>query len=318
MHKHNASHSALPVSILLDTDMATDCDDAGAMAVLHALASKGEAEILGVVTNNRDGASIGAVAAINSYYGRPDIPLGACQRDDVGIEAARFVQKLAADTARYGHTVTSREQVPDAVDLYRRGLAAAPDHSVVIVSIGHLNNLAGLLDSGPDASSPLTGLELVQQKVPRLVVMGGDYPAGKEHNFWARGSAPYTARVLETWPGPILFTGYSLGESVMTGPAMAGLPEDHPVRRAYAGHSSQPLERGRPSWDQTAVLAAVRGPAPYWTLSPPGRNVPEADGSNHWENDPEGNHVYLVESMPPSGVARVISQLMVHEIQASE
>ncbi|MDA3873000.1 MAG: nucleoside hydrolase [Kiritimatiellae bacterium] len=303
---------APPVRILLDTDMATDCDDAGAMAVLHALASRGEAEILGIVTNNRDAASIGAVAAINSYYGRPDIPLGAYQKNEIGIEAARFVQELAADRDRYTHTVTTRDHVPDAVDLYRQVLAAVPDHSAVIVSIGHLNNLDDLLDSGPDAHSPLTGPELVRNKVPHLVVMGGEYPAGKEHNFWARGSAPYTVRVLERWPTPVLFSGYSLGEAVVTGPVLAELPEDHPVRRAYAGHGSKPLERGRPSWDQTAVLVAVRGAAPYWTLSRPGRNVAEPDGSNYWTEDAEGAHAYLVEAMPPEDVAREIGLLMAH------
>ena len=34
--------------ILLDTDIGCDCDDAGAMAVLHALADMGETEILAV------------------------------------------------------------------------------------------------------------------------------------------------------------------------------------------------------------------------------------------------------------------------------
>ena len=38
--------TAAPVKILFDTDMTTDCDDAGAMAVLHALADRGECEIL--------------------------------------------------------------------------------------------------------------------------------------------------------------------------------------------------------------------------------------------------------------------------------
>ncbi len=38
-----------PVRVILDTDMASDCDDAGALAVLNALADCGEAEIVAVV-----------------------------------------------------------------------------------------------------------------------------------------------------------------------------------------------------------------------------------------------------------------------------
>ncbi len=64
--------------VIFDTDMANDCDDTGALAVLHALADRGEAEILAVVTNRKDpsNASAAACAAINGYYGRPDIPIG--------------------------------------------------------------------------------------------------------------------------------------------------------------------------------------------------------------------------------------------------
>ena len=36
-----------PVPIILDTDIGPDCDDAGAMSVLHALTNNNEAEILG-------------------------------------------------------------------------------------------------------------------------------------------------------------------------------------------------------------------------------------------------------------------------------
>ncbi len=299
-----------PARVILDTDMATDCDDAGALAVLHALASTGEAEILGIVANNRDGASIGAVAAINAFYGRDEIPLGAYQGDAVGIEAAAFVRELAQDTAAYGHRVTNRMDVPSAVEIYRKLLGAAPDHSVVIVSIGHLNNLADLLDSVADAHSDLSGPDLLRLKTPHLVVMGGDYPSGKEHNFFARGSAPFSRRVVETWPTPILFSGYGLGERVVTGPELVVLPESHPVRRAYAGHGSRPLERGRPSWDQTAVLAAVRGVGDRWGISEAGTNTVGSGGDNRWEATPDGSHYYLIEKRASMEVAREIGRLM--------
>jgi purine nucleosidase len=299
-----------PALILLDTDMATDCDDAGAMAVLHALAGSGEAEIRAIVVNNKDATSANTVAAINAFYGRPDIPLGICQGDAVGIAAGPFAQTLAADSRLYGHVVRSRAEIPSATSIYRRTLAALDDGLGVIVSIGHLNNLHDLLHSGPDEHSPLPGLELVRQKVAHVVMMGGDYPSGREHNFFARGSDAVTAAVLKTWPTPILFSGYTLGLAVKTGPKLATLPDNHPVRRAYALHGSDPLKNGRPSWDQTAVLAAVRGPAPFWKLGPAGWNRATADGSNHWETDAHAPHAYLVENVPPASAAAEIESLM--------
>lgn len=278
-----------PVPVILDTDMATDCDDAGAMAVLHALATRGEAAILAIVADNRDPASIGAVAAINAYYGRPHIPLGAYQGDEVGATAASFVRELAADTTAYGHTVIDRSQVPSAVEVYRRALATAADGSVII-SIGHLNNLADILASGPDIHSTLPGAELIRRKVSHWVVMGGDYPAGQEHNFFARGSAPFAVRAIAACPVPVLFSGFTLGADIVTGPALAKLPAGHPVRRAYASHGSRPLENGRPSWDQTAILAAIRDPRDYWTITGPGTNIVAPDGSNTWHPAADGRH----------------------------
>lgn len=74
-------------------------------------------------------------------------------------------------------------RVCDAIDIqplhsacanrYRRVLAAQPDRSVAISSIGIHTNLAALLKSPPDAVSALPGLELVRQKVYLLAVMGG-------------------------------------------------------------------------------------------------------------------------------------------------
>ena len=38
-----------PPSVIFDTDMGSDCDDAGALAILHSLADAGEVRILGVI-----------------------------------------------------------------------------------------------------------------------------------------------------------------------------------------------------------------------------------------------------------------------------
>ncbi|MEX1136275.1 MAG: nucleoside hydrolase [Balneolales bacterium] len=301
-----------PVNIIFDTDMATDCDDAGAMAMLHALERKGEANILATVANNRGDHSAGMIAAINAFYGRPGIPVGAYQGDAVGTDPREFFAEIAMDTDQYGHTAASRDQLPNAVEVYRQSLAEAGSNEVVIVSVGHLNNLYDLLQSGPDQHSTLNGMQLVEQKVARLVVMGGYYPSGKEHNFAARGSAQFTGPALEQWPTRVLLSGYELGENVMTGPALAELEETHPVYRAYTDHPSNPLVNGRQSWDQTAVLAAVRDPELYWDLSAPGQVMVDSDGNNSWANDPDGSHVYLIEreNPGPSEVAQIIEELM--------
>ena len=67
--------------VIFDTDMYTDYDDVGALAILHTLADVGECEIIAVGSNTwgEGNKSVATCEIINTYYGRPDIPVG-CAR----------------------------------------------------------------------------------------------------------------------------------------------------------------------------------------------------------------------------------------------
>jgi len=297
--------------IILDTDLGSDCDDAGALAVLHALADAGEAEILACVYSsgiNRYGP--GCIAAINAWYGRPDVPIGAAVASELGDPRNDFLEAIATNTALYGHTVVTRDDVPDLVAVYRRALAAAPDGSVQIVSIGHTKGLYDLLHSPADAASPLAGIELIRRKVKTWVAMGGWFPHELEPgwNFGQNGAARYSRDVVVNWPTPIIFSGFEIGEVIKTGRSLLATPPENPVREAYRLWGNA-LENKRPSWDQTSVLYAVRGAGDYWTLRR-GRCEVEDSGRTVWRDDPDGPHAYLVEKMAPAAMAEIIDELM--------
>ena len=77
---------------------------------------------------------------------------------------------------RFPSAVRDASQVEDAVNVFRRALAAAPGiRSVTVIAIGHATNLLDLLRSPADSISGLPGVELVQRKVKQLVWMGGSY-----------------------------------------------------------------------------------------------------------------------------------------------
>ena len=65
-----------PVPIILDTDIMGDVDDVGAVAVLHALANRGEAKILAMGVCVKNPWCPLCLDALNTYFGRPNIPLG--------------------------------------------------------------------------------------------------------------------------------------------------------------------------------------------------------------------------------------------------
>ncbi len=61
--------------IILDTDIGFDCDDAGALALLHRLCDREEAELLAVTACYDSPYVAGCIDAINRYYKRT-VPVG--------------------------------------------------------------------------------------------------------------------------------------------------------------------------------------------------------------------------------------------------
>jgi inosine-uridine nucleoside N-ribohydrolase len=300
-----------PVRIILDTDMSRDIDDVGALAVLHALAQLGEADILGIVVSCAQPFTVPCASAINHFYGRPDLPIGVVRRNGID-DHSRYVRGIADE---FSHLHASADDAEDAVLLYRRLLAAAPDHSVVIVSIGFLTVMHELLDSPADEISALTGLELITAKVAKWVCMGGVYPAGWEFNLAMDAAA--SAAVIPRWPTEIHFSGLELGQKILTGKCLATLPKSNPVRRAYELYF-QGETSDRPSWDQASVLYAVRGPQEHWSVEQ-GYHISVNDqGECAWTAAPQGSrHYFLREKNDPALAAAEIDELMIRQPDAA-
>jgi len=252
--------------------------------VLHALAREQRADILAVMVSSGDPFSAPAVSVLNHYFQKPDIPVGRVARPRATHESS-YSETLATMFAG------ARDSYPDSVGLYRKMLAAQPDHSVTIVTIGFLTNLADLLVSAGDQHSPLGGSELVRKKVKLLVCMGGDYPQGKEWNFYQ--DARSAQQVVKNWPTRIVFVGFSLGLQVLTGQPLREAPESSPVKQVYLLHNQF---AGRPSWDQLAVLYAgldEQSREQVFKTSEPGVNEVSADGSNRWQSKRSGTHYFV-------------------------
>jgi inosine-uridine nucleoside N-ribohydrolase len=179
--------SADPVKMIIDTDMGFDVDDVGAICVANALQDQGEVDILAVVHNTGFPIGIGAVSTINHFYGRGDIPLGAYKGVFASNDAAYGAQNKYAQSIieKFPGPVKDYNDVPSAVEMYRKTLAAAEDNSVVISSIGMTTNMRDLLQSGADQYSELLGSDLVDKKVKQIVFMDGMYNFGcAEHDTY--------------------------------------------------------------------------------------------------------------------------------------
>lgn len=305
--------SGAPIPILLDTDIGPDCDDAGAVAVLHALERAGQVRIAGMMhcTSSQWGAA--CLDALNRYYGRDDIPVGTLTRITDFLDNDDLYGKYNKGVAngypnRFVTEGETLETPEEAVDLYRRLLAETEDGTAVIVAIGPLPNLLHLLQSGPDRHSGLTGVELAARKVRHLVVMGGRFPEGKEWNFEMHPES--AAYVTAFWPTAITFTGYEIGAEIRTGRRLhTETPADNPVRRSYVWYAA--VDGVRESWDLTAVLYAAEGLGDYWDEVRGTIEVDPASGANRWTPDPAGRHAYLTRKMEPAKLEERLDDLLV-------
>jgi inosine-uridine nucleoside N-ribohydrolase len=286
------------VNVFLDTDMETDCDDAAAMAVLHALADNGEGDILATVVSVRDWASAATVAAINKYYGRSSLPLGMVKGNGV-LEKSKFASQIATDFSTH---VKSEADVPDATLVYRNILENQPDQSVTIVTVGYLTNLKNLLQLQADGEHP-SGLDLIKAKVKTWVCMGGNFIGDPPRDDLALGNVNFQRDaasayyVIHHWPTPVVFVGREIGSvpsGLAIGAHLAETPPQNPVRAAYQ-HYFGGTVKNRHVADPTTVLYAVRGLHDYWDIQRKGWMDLHEDMTFEWKTDRDARQAYLLK-----------------------
>ena len=278
---------------IFGTDWWTDCDDLAAMRILLRSHKKGEIKLLGVGVNASMEYSAASVDGFMSLEGVKDIPIGI-DSDGTDFEGTHFkYQKTLSE-----HCVKYRknEDAEVAVRLYRRLIAESRD-KVEIIEVGFLQVFADLLESEADDISPLTGIQLVREKVRKVWVMAGkwDENGGKEHNFCNNFRSIRGGEVFcRLCPVPVTFLGFEVGVRVISGNELC---HDDFLYRSFCEHGS---ENGRYSWDPMTALMAVIGDeenAGYSVVRGTARLDPET-GKNYFTEDKNGLHKYVVMNYP--------------------
>jgi inosine-uridine nucleoside N-ribohydrolase len=302
-----------PVKIIFDTDMGPDFDDVGAITILHALAAKGECDILATLASDGYAYIAPTLEVFNRYFQKPNIPVGVPGPDAPSFSCPNHWNDSLV--VKYLPKIKTNKDYPSATEVYRRVLAAQPDRSVVVVTVGFLSNLEMLLKSEPDQYSQLSGKDLVAQKVRKWVAMAGGFPEGNEFNVNQHAKA--SGYVFQNWPTPILFSGFEIGVKIMTGNKVATIgTKGSPVQWAYhycLSNYENKKSENRNSWDHTAVLCAVRNPEDYFYVIGNGTFVCNPDGSNAWNPDKNSNHSFLVHKYPYQKIADLLDDLMLYK-----
>jgi hypothetical protein len=305
-------HAALPV--IFDTDMDSDVDDVAALAQLHVMADRGEVELMAVMVSGRNEWSAPCIDAINTFYGRPDLPIGQVSGTRGIRQNSLFAQSVAE---AFPQDYRERHQKVESAALYRRLLATRPSQSVVVIGVGDLTNLAALLDTHADAVSALDGRALVKAKVAHYVCMGSRYPAEtdprttKWGNF--RTDPESTREVNDRWPTMLTYTGGgAFADSMAIGREIVKRdPSVWPVSLAYRTYFEKSKTGPvRHTADSLAVLVAVRGFEPWFKVVDQGSNHIDSIGRNAWRAEPDvPNRRYTSELVNPADAPRVAALL---------
>eukprot|EP01089_Gocevia_fonbrunei_P023091 TRINITY_DN9587_c0_g1_i1.p2 TRINITY_DN9587_c0_g1~~TRINITY_DN9587_c0_g1_i1.p2 ORF type:complete len:325 (+),score=58.01 TRINITY_DN9587_c0_g1_i1:3401-4375(+) len=297
--------------VILDTDIDSDVDDVQALAMLHAYQQLGKVDLIGVIVTSSDNFSYQCADAINTFYNRPDIPIGFLKQQENLSNFSKYTKQVSEE---FPHAITTMNQTTEADELYRKLLSTSEDNSVVIITIGHLTSLQNLLKSEADNISPFNGKELVNKKVKKWLCMGGTYPNGLEANFH-RPDPVSTVYCLNNWEKEAIFCGWELGNEIITGGdyLKSNLDTSNPIYRAYELYNNF---SGRPAWDQAAVMLLDKETATqFFNLNTDGYVSVKKDGGNQWhsgESEKGKNHAYISikENIDPESIATTMDDLV--------
>ncbi len=306
--------AAEPLKVIFDTDMDGDNDDVAAAAILHAFADAGQVEILAMGVVSLHPYSPACLDAINTYYGRGNIPIGVYKGSNLAVHGSSYA-KIVAE--RCPNDIGLSEKVPNVLSVYRRVLSKQPDGKVTLIAVGQMNNLVDLLSSPADEHSDLPGGELVRRKVGVLFVMGPYFNERKEYqrayNFTTSPRA--AAELTENWPTKIKFGEGNLGHRHFIGGRLGETTTNNPARIAFEAYfatekrESGKTENKRHCADPTTVLYAITGTQYFGEVGPGACDVRE-DGFTRWNSGRDKQHFYNTQKLPVWELEEFMEQLL--------
>lgn len=293
-------------TLLLDTDIGMDCDDAGAMAILHLQAARCNTAIGAVVCSAPLPDSPALIELINRYYGA-DVPVGQLVNPLKGqgycdMYAQPVLQALKPDYRRKNY--------PEAVSVLRQALVQCADNSVLYVTIGPQTNMARLLLSKPDAISSLSGRELLERKLKKTLVMAGRF-VDHSTEFNVVVDIHSAQIIAEQWPGEIIYVPHELGTDVISGYGFTAMQrQTNPVAMAYTVYGG---ETGRYSWDPITVIQALEPENVWFRPGEKGKVTVAKDGVTSFCSTSGGRHRILGLSSDPVEAGRALTKLLCAE-----
>lgn len=290
--------STVPL-VIFDTDMGPDIDDVLALGMLHSYQKQGVIEIAAVTVSRKSEAGSKYSDVVNTFYGRPDIPIGMYYGDMSYSYDDRLSYVSTADS--WPNDVANSPIEPGYI-IQRRVLAdaAAAGRSVIIIQTGFSGNLSDLVESSGDDISPKSGRELIDESVTLLSIMAGSFDL-RIVEFNVEKDIESARKVFDQWPGPMAVSPFELGNAIhypySSITSDYGWVDRHPVRTAYefedlGWHQDSPPFYNMKSWDLTSVIEAIEPGADFFKTTATGTVTVDGSGQTYF-SEGSGQHYLL-------------------------
>lgn len=245
----------LPDPQIWDADLKSDVDDVGAIAIGIKLTKLGYVAPDCLLLSNSQTVMSPAMSGMFAFYGvNCPISSGPVTAMDSGTNSY-----AAAMTAFGKNTIASNTGLLNSVQLARKKLANVPDKSRTWLCLGFLVNIQDFLQSPPDAYSPLTGKQLWDAKIKRLVTVLFDFnnltavEFNSAINATARAATAYVlANIGST---PIFNVDFNLG-NFPTFSSCLVTPTISDITAAAYNAATTKGAAGRRSWDPMGMFVA--------------------------------------------------------------
>ncbi len=276
--------------VILDTDIGTDVDDALALAVL--LGSR-DIDLLAITTVYGDTRLRSMIAMHICELVKRSIQTYTGESQPI---SGREVWMSGSEGKNYRDLETYTPESKSAVKYLVQTINANP-HSIEIIAIGPLTNIARAIESSSDFA----------KNVKRVWIMGGDFTETKvEHNFKCDTAAAKI--VLESHIPISILDLPSSQKTIIRMPEIdrvKDVPFLGPLLYSEIMSWIQPRNQ---DWttphDPIAALAMIE--PEYFDASPIGQVSIDNDGKSSWEESPFGNVMLLTPNEPEKAVEKML------------
>lgn len=301
------SSSAPAKSVIIDTDFASDADDVIAIRLAMCFQDAGMLDIKGIALSTTYSRSPLAVHALCYQDGYGSIPV-AMDTSGNGVQVHTEYVEVMYDIPR------SRSDYEQPVEMYRRILAES-DTKVNIITLGFLQNIQGLMNSKPDQYSPLTGLELIKEKVDTLYITGGNSTGKPSFNFYWTGDKVINAArdVAGGFPARIVFLQSDLSDDTFCGQFYQTKDPNRSdiVTKALFANDQY---GGVVAWDVFSVWCAAQDindslDASFLELEQGSQYISHT-GATQWTAEAAGSHYKMYKHMQGSYYSQIMNAIL--------